>query len=67
MNPDIEVLIQKISRLPGLGPRSARRIVIHLLRNREQILEPILMSLKNISENAKICPICYNIDVFSDV
>jgi recombination protein RecR len=67
MNSDIEVLVQKISRLPGLGPRSARRIVIHLLRNRQESLDPILLGLKNVSENIKTCPICSNIDIFTDV
>ncbi|MDR2766419.1 MAG: recombination mediator RecR [Holosporaceae bacterium] len=67
MHSDIEVLIQKISRLPGLGPRSARRIVIHLLKNREQIFEPMLMGMKNIYESVKVCPVCSNVDVFEDV
>ncbi|MDR0631742.1 MAG: recombination mediator RecR [Holosporaceae bacterium] len=67
MSPDIETLIQKISRLPGLGPRSARRIVIHLIRNREQSLEPMLMSMDNVYKNIKVCPVCSNIDTFADV
>ncbi|MDR3187553.1 MAG: recombination mediator RecR [Holosporaceae bacterium] len=65
MNASIEALIQKISRLPGLGPRSARRIVLHLIKNREQILEPVLLGMKDIHENVKICPVCSNIDIFS--
>ncbi|MDR1236232.1 MAG: recombination mediator RecR [Holosporaceae bacterium] len=67
MSPDIESLIQKFSRLPGLGPRSARRMVIHLLRNREQSMEPILTNLEQVYKNVKICPICSNIDTFTDV
>lgn len=66
MSPDIETLVQKISRLPGLGPRSARRIVLHLLKNKEQNLEPILMSMKNVHEKVRVCPICFNIDTFDD-
>ncbi|MDR1551795.1 MAG: recombination mediator RecR [Holosporaceae bacterium] len=67
MGPDIETLIQKISRLPGLGPRSARRIVIHLIKNREQILFPMLTSMDNVLKNVKVCPICSNIDTFTDM
>lgn len=67
MGSDIEALIQKISRLPGLGPRSARRIVIHLINNKEQILKPFLLSLNNVNINIKICPICHNIDTFSEI
>jgi recombination protein RecR len=67
MSPDIETLIQKISRLPGLGPRSARRIVIHLIGNREQNLEPLLTSMGDVYANVKVCPVCSNIDTFTDV
>jgi recombination protein RecR len=66
MNANIEALIQKISRLPGLGPRSARRIVLHLIKNREQILEPIVLGMKSVYENVRVCPVCSNIDIFPD-
>lgn len=64
MSPTIEVLIQKISRLPGLGPRSARRIVLYLIQNRERILEPILSGLQKIRNEVKQCIECGNVDVF---
>ena len=67
MSTDIEILIQKISRLPGLGPRSARRMVIHLLQNKEQNFDPILMALQKVHDNVKVCPICGNIDTFDEV
>ena len=67
MGPDIETLIQKISRLPGLGPRSARRIVIYLMRNRERSMEPLLQCMDAVYQNIKTCPICSNIDTFSDI
>ena len=67
MGPDIETLIQKISRLPGLGPRSARRIVVHLIKNKEQTLEPLLFGLDNVSKKIKECPICSNVDTFDDI
>lgn len=66
MGPEIEILIQKMSRLPGLGPRSARRVVIHMLKNREQIFEPIIMCLSKVFENVKVCPECFNLDTFTD-
>jgi recombination protein RecR len=67
MSPDIETLIQKISRLPGLGPRSARRIVIHLIKNREQNMDPILLCMDKVCKNVKVCPTCSNIDTFSEI
>ncbi len=67
MSPDIEILIQKISRLPGLGNRSARRIVIHLIQRKEQILEPLLISMQKIYNKVKTCPNCGNIDTFDEI
>lgn len=66
MSVDIDVLIQKFSRLPGLGVRSARRMVIHMLQFREQSLEPILDLLQKIHDNVKVCPVCGNIDTLKD-
>lgn len=67
MGPDIEILIQKMSRLPGLGPRSARRVVIHMLKNKERIFEPLLISMSKVLENVKECPVCFNLDTFEEV
>ena len=67
MSQDIEVLIQKISRLPGLGPRSARRIAIHLIQHNHDILEQMLNSMKKVHDNVKVCPICGNIDAFEEI
>lgn len=67
MSPDIEVLIQKISRLPGLGPRSARRIAIHLIQHNEEILNPMLTCLQKVHEKVKVCSICGNIDTFEEI
>lgn len=64
MGPDIETLIQKISRLPGLGQRSARRIVVHMLRNKEHIFTPILDGMLKVSDTIRTCPVCFNIDSF---
>ncbi|MBR1734263.1 MAG: recombination protein RecR [Alphaproteobacteria bacterium] len=67
MGPDIETLIQKISRLPGLGQRSARRIVVHMIKNKnkENIFDPIMACMKKVSDNVKICPLCFNVDTFT--
>lgn len=67
MSTDVELLIQKFSRLPGLGNRSARRIVVHMLQNREQSIEPILKILQKVRDNVKVCPICGNIDAFENI
>lgn len=67
MSPDIEILIQKISRLPNLGVRSARRIAIHLIQHNKDIMEPMLNAMKKVHEKVKMCPICGNIDAFDKV
>lgn len=62
MNSDIENVIQKVSRLPGLGIRSARRIVVHLIKNKDRVFDPLLSSLRFVSDHMKSCPECGNID-----
>lgn len=66
MSPEIETLIQKISRLPGMGPRSARRIVIYLINNMDKSFDGMLASMNAVYESVKICPLCANIDVFDE-
>lgn len=66
MGSDIEILINKISRLPGLGPRSARRIVLHLIKDTSKNLVPIISAINNVQANVKECSICGNIDTFVD-
>jgi recombination protein RecR len=61
-SPEIEALTQALSRLPGLGPRSARRAVLHLLKKRETALEPLLAALGAVSRNLSTCSICGNVD-----
>jgi len=60
--PQIEQLIQLLSRLPGLGPRSARRAVLYLIDKRESHLQPLIQTLQDVAENVKICPVCGNLD-----
>ena len=58
----IEVLTQALARLPGLGPRSARRAVLHLMKKRESSLEPLLAALQAVSETLSTCSTCGNVD-----
>jgi recombination protein RecR len=59
---EIEQLTQALARLPGLGPRSARRAVLHLLKKREAALVPLLRALETVSEKLSTCEICGNVD-----
>ena len=61
-SPEIEALTQALSRLPGLGPRSARRAVLHLIKKRETALEPLRTALEAVSERLATCSICGNVD-----
>jgi recombination protein RecR len=61
-SPEIETLTQALSRLPGLGPRSARRAVLHLLKRREAALEPLLSALQAVAARLSTCSTCGNVD-----
>jgi recombination protein RecR len=61
-SPEIDALTQALSRLPGLGPRSARRAVLHLIKKRENALEPLRAALEQVSERLATCSICGNVD-----
>ena len=61
-SPEIEALTQALARLPGLGPRSARRAVLHLLKKREAALGPLLSALTAVEERLATCSICGNVD-----
>jgi recombination protein RecR len=60
--PEIERLIQLLARLPGLGPRSARRAALFLIKKREQIMAPLASALQTALEKIEICKECGNID-----
>ena len=60
--PEIERLIQLLARLPGLGPRSARRAALHLIKKREQLMAPLEAALATALEKAQVCKTCGNID-----
>jgi recombination protein RecR len=59
---EIETLSAALARLPGLGPRSARRAVLHLLKRRETALEPLLRALTAVNEGLSTCETCGNVD-----
>ena len=63
--PEIERLIQLLARLPGLGPRSARRAALFLIKKREQIMGPLASALQTALEKIQICSVCGNIDTRS--
>jgi recombination protein RecR len=60
--PEIERLIQLLARLPGLGPRSARRAALALIKKREQLMAPLSAALQTAMERITICRVCGNID-----
>ena len=60
--PEIERLIQLLARLPGLGPRSARRAALHLIKKREQLMAPLASALQIVAETIQVCGVCGNID-----
>ena len=61
-NDEITRAIEQLARLPGLGPRSAQRIVLHLLRHRESRLAPLAEALSALAEAVRVCGVCGNFD-----
>jgi len=61
-SPEIDALTQALARLPGLGPRSARRAVLHLLKKREAALGPLLRALAAVEDRLATCTLCGNVD-----
>src|SRR3954469_25405642 len=59
---EIEALTQALARLPGLGPRSARRAVLHLLKKREAALGPLLAAPEAVDQKLATCSTCGNVD-----
>jgi recombination protein RecR len=63
--PEIEQLIQLLARLPGLGPRSARRAVLQLIKKKEQLMIPLSAALDRAVETVRVCEVCGNVDTRS--
>ena len=62
---DIEKLVKLVSKLPSLGTRSARRIVLNLLKKRENLFLPLIEAMQNVANNVQTCEICGNYDTCS--
>jgi recombination protein RecR len=60
--PEIERLIQLLARVPGLGPRSARRAALHLIRKKDELLGPLGQAMQVAAERIVICSTCGSID-----
>lgn len=58
----IDALIGLLAKVPGLGPRSARRAALHLLKRRESLMEPLARALSETADSIKTCSVCSNID-----
>ncbi len=63
MNNDLDNLINLLAKLPGLGPRSAKRAVLHLIKRREGLMLPLAVAMDSAAENIKTCSACGNVDV----
>ena len=63
IGPEVERLAQLLARLPGLGPRSGRRAVLHLLKRREALMTPLAEALQAAAEAIKTCRQCGTLDV----
>ena len=63
MHNKLEDLIRKLGRLPGLGPRSARRAVLFLLTNRDRLMLPLANDMNDVARNIRSCVDCGNLDI----
>jgi recombination protein RecR len=61
MHASLDQLIRKLARLPGLGPRSARRAVLYLLKNRDRLMVPLAQDLFDIASQVRACVECGNL------
>ncbi len=59
---ELDTLIRLLAKLPGLGPRSARRAALHLMKRRESLLEPLAAALAQAAEAIRTCSVCGNLD-----
>jgi recombination protein RecR len=61
-SPEIERLVDLLAKLPGLGPRSARRVALHLLKKRDQLMRPLGVALEDAAAKVMTCRVCSNLD-----
>ena len=64
--PEIEELIKQFSKLPGLGPKSAKRIILKLINNKENMIKPLAKSLASVYKNIVRCRDCGNLKAIND-
>ncbi|MEM8770040.1 MAG: recombination mediator RecR [Pseudomonadota bacterium] len=62
IGPELQRLIDLLAKMPGLGPRSAKRAALYLLKKREQVMEPLAFALDDAAKKVKACSICGNWD-----
>jgi recombination protein RecR len=62
IGPEIDRLIQLLAKLPGLGPRSARRVALHLIKRRDGLMAPLGAALADAAANIRTCSVCGNLD-----
>ena len=62
IGPEIDRLIQLLAKLPGLGPRSARRVTLYLLDHRDTVMEPLARALSEVADAIRACSTCGNLD-----
>lgn len=62
IGPDIDRLIQLLAKLPGLGPRSARRVALHLIKRRDSLMAPLGEALAAAASSIRTCSVCGNLD-----
>ncbi|MET0168976.1 MAG: recombination mediator RecR [Aliihoeflea sp.] len=60
--PEIERLIQLLAKVPGLGPRSARRAALHLIKKKEQLFVPLTAAMGEAVDKVRVCTTCGNVD-----
>jgi len=65
IGPEIERLVQLLAKLPGLGPRSARKAALALIKKREDLLLPLNAAMTTAIERIVICAICGNVDTMA--
>lgn len=59
---DIDRLIQSLAKLPGLGPRSARRAALYMLERRESVMAPLIEAMRDAADTVRTCGTCGNLD-----
>ncbi len=62
VSEEIEQLISLLAKLPGLGPRSARRAALNLIKRKETLMQPLAMAMAATAEQTKTCSVCGNLD-----